>query len=86
MNKFANRALLALTTLLGFIWMAPTSYAMVAPEPVPATHTSTVDLSTSGLAIWQVIGIALVAVAIGALGATLAQRTRRHDVRSLTTA
>jgi hypothetical protein len=86
MNKFANRAMFGLATLFGLIWLAPTSYAMVAPEPVPATSTSTLDVSTGGLAIWQVIGIALVAVAIGALGATIAQRTRRHDVHSLTTA
>jgi hypothetical protein len=86
MNKFANRAMFGLATLLGLIWMAPTSYAMLPPEPVRATHAPTVDVSTGGLAIWQVIGIALVAVAIGALGATIAQRTRRHEMQSVTTA
>jgi hypothetical protein len=86
MNKIANRTLFGLATLLGFMWMAPNSYAMVAPEPVPATYTSTAGASTGGLAIWQVIAIALVAVAVGALGATIAQRTRRDDVHSLTTA
>lgn len=79
MNMFANRALFGLATLLGFMWIASPSYAMVPPEPAPPTHTSTVDVSIGALAIWQVIGITLVAVAIGALGATVAQRTRRHE-------
>jgi hypothetical protein len=86
MNTFALRASFALATLLAFIWAAPASQAMVAPEPTPGTPTATVVSASGGVAIWQVIAIALVAAAIGAAGATLAQRTRREDVRSLTMA
>jgi hypothetical protein len=88
MNTFTVRLLAAVTTVLGSIWLAPASHAMLPPpDPGPGTGQTTADLSAgSGGTAWQVIGIVVIAVAIGAIGSFVAQRVRRHDQRFVNTA
>jgi hypothetical protein len=58
MNTFTVRLLAAVTTVLGSIWLAPASHAMLPPpDPGPGTGQTTADLSAgSGGTAWQVIG------------------------------
>jgi len=80
MKKVIAAAGATLAVLLGPLVLAPAAWALVPPmEPGSSTPASTASSSASGLALWQVIGIALVAVAIGAVGTVLAQRTYRQS-------
>jgi hypothetical protein len=81
-----NTVRIALTTVVVGILLgsfAPASSAMiVGPDPAgTGGGASTGD--TGGTGIWTVIAIVLVAVAIGAVGTMLAQRTSRSGARTM---
>jgi hypothetical protein len=75
-----------MTAIVGTVLLAPSAWAMV-PPPEPAGPAAATSSSAGGIAVWQVVAIALVAVAIGAVGAFVAQRMHRpSDARSVSMA
>lgn len=76
-------SIVALAVFAG--WCAPIASAMV-PLPDPAGSSPVASGSSGAIAVWQVIGIALIAVAIGAVGAVIAQRMHRDQPSAVTVA
>lgn len=82
MKKIIAAAGTAVAAVIGAVLLAPSAWAMVAP-PEPGGGGSASSVSTSsGIAVWEVVAIALVAVVIGAVGSYLAQRTHRESETS----
>lgn len=77
----------ATVAVIGTVLLAPSAWAMV-PLPEPGSGGAGSSTWTiTGSAIWLVLSIVLVAVAIGAVGIYLAQRTHREaDTRSVSVA
>jgi hypothetical protein len=87
LNSYAQRVLVGLVAVIGAIWLAPSSQAVIAPpEPATPAGTSPSAIGAGGTNLWQVVLITLIAVAIGAVGTVIAQRMRRHDERFVTVA
>ena len=86
MMRFANRAIVALASVVAFTWLAPSSWAMVPPEPGSGIHSTTPAAGPEGAGLWQLIGIVLIAIAVGVVGTLIAQRMRRHGPHLVTTA
>jgi hypothetical protein len=79
MKKVIALAGTALAIALGSVLLAPSVWAMVPPpEPGGGASGSSTSPTITGIAVWQVVAIAIVAVVIGALGTSIAQRTHRH--------
>jgi hypothetical protein len=87
MNKVISVAGATIVAALGSFLLAPSAWAML-PPPEPGSGGSSSTTSTfAGIGAWQVLAIALVAVAIGAVGTYFAQRTHRQaDTRSVSMA
>jgi hypothetical protein len=87
MKKVITVAAATVVAALGPVLLAPSAWAMVAP-PEPGGGASGSPSSTiTGIAVWEVVAIALVAVVIGAVGTYFAQRTHRQsETRSVSMA
>ena len=73
----------ALAAVLGTVLLAPSAWAMLPPpEPTGAGGSAATDSVAGGIAAWQVVAIALIAAAIGAVGSFYAQRTHRQSETS----
>ena len=77
MKKLIEIAGAAVVVVLGMVMLSPSALAML-PPPGPGGGQRVPPSSTfDGIAVWQVVAIALVAVLIGSAGTYLAQRTHR---------
>ncbi len=93
MRTIATRIAALFTVLIGLIAIpAGAAFASVpAPDPqsaaAPVTTDAVVTTSTStGLSVWAVAAIALVAIVVGVVLAEVAHRVSRGRNRSLATA
>jgi len=66
--------------VLSALLLAPSVWARPLPvDPVdPVSTVGPAASSSGGISVWQIVAIALVAAAIGAVGSYVAQRTHRH--------
>ncbi len=87
MKKVIIAAGTAIAAAFGVVLLAPSAWAMLPPEDPGVAAPVSTSTTFDGIAAWQVVAIALVAVAIGAVGTIVAQRTRREtDARTVSMA
>lgn len=78
MKKVIALAGTAIAGLVGAVLLAPSAWAMLPPPEPGGSGSGSTTAEFTGIAVWEVVAIALVAVVIGAVGAYVAQRTHRH--------
>ena len=78
MKKVIATATTTAVVVLGTVLLAPSAWAMLPPPDPGSGGSGSTATSYAGIAAWQVVAIALVAVAIGAVGTFVAQRMHRE--------